>query len=295
MKIKLNIFYPFLGLVLLISACSPNKYELGSLMAKSALKFKVTADSQNPNMIILESLTPNVTPLWKTPLGLSQRVKDTIIVAFPGTYTINYGVESDGGYVEADPYTLTITTIDADYVSDPLWTMLAGGLGNQKIWYLDLDANGKSKFFAGPEFFYGTNDSWESVTNGVAVGGDSWNWCPDWPGNSWLMAKADFGSMTFDLKGGVHVVVNNKTIPALGIQTGNYMLYPTAHTLKMTNAGILHDIGSNGMVKDWGDVKVMSLTTDHMQLAALRDPVLSGQGACLLVYNFVSKAYYDSH
>jgi glycosyltransferase involved in cell wall biosynthesis len=31
-----------------------------------------------------------------------------------------------------------------------------------------------------------------------------------------------------------------------------------------------------------------------MQLAALRDPVLSGEGACLLVYNFISKDYKDN-
>lgn len=295
MKNKLKIIYSLLGFVLLFSACSPEKFELGAFKAKSELKFSVTHDSKNPNIIYLESLTPNATPVWVTPLGRSIRVKDTLTVAFPGTYTINYGVESAGGYVEADPYTLTVTTIDEKYVSDPLWALLTGGLGNEKTWYLDLDANAKSKYFAGPMFFYGTNDSWESVTNGVKVGGDSWNWSPDYPGNSWLMAAADYGSMTFDLKGGVHVTVNNKTLPALGTQTGSYMLYPIAHTLKMINAGILHNTGNAAIVKDWGDVKVLSLTADHMQLAALRDPVLSGQGAALLVYNFVSKAYYDSH
>jgi hypothetical protein len=38
----------------------------------------------------------------------------------------------------------------------------------------------------------------------------------------------------------------------------------------------------------------MSLTENTLQLAVLRDPELSGEGACLLVYNFISKEYYDN-
>jgi len=295
MKNKYKILYPLLGLVMLFSACTPDTYELGSLKTKDELKYTVTPDSKNPNMIILESLTPNATPIWNTPIGRSIRVKDTIVVAFPGTYSIKYSVQSAGGIVEAEPFNLVVTTFDAEYIKDPLWSLLTGGIDKEKTWYLDLNANGKSKFFTGPLFFYGTNDSWESVTDGVKVGGDSWNWSPDYPGNTWLMEAADFGSMTFDLKGGVHVKVNHKTISKLGIQNGSFMLFPKNHTLKMTDAGILHNVGKDGHVKDWGNLKVLSLTADHMQLGALRDAALSGEGACLLVYNFVSKEYYDSH
>ena len=61
-----------------------------------------------------------------------------------------------------------------------------------------------------------------------------------------------------------------------------------------TDAYILHDDGRDGQVIDWGDLKVLSLTENTMQLAALRDPALSGEGACLLVYNFIAKDYSDS-
>jgi hypothetical protein len=38
----------------------------------------------------------------------------------------------------------------------------------------------------------------------------------------------------------------------------------------------------------------MSLTENTMQLAVLRDPVLSNDGAAMLTFNFISKAYKES-
>lgn len=264
MKNKFKILYVFLGLALLFTACTPTDYELGGLLDKSALKFSVTQDATDPNMIILKSLTPGATPQWITPLGRSIRVQDTVKIAFPGTYKFVYGVESAGGLVQADTLTMNITTTNLSYVNDPLWTLLCGGVGNEKTWYLDLNAAGVSKYFAGPEFFYGTYDSWETVTNGVKAptGADSWNWQPDYPGNSWLMAKGDYGSMTFGLKGSPSVVVDHKMISSLGIQNGTYFLDTKLHNLTLTNAGILHDSGSNGIVLDWGKIRVLSLTAN---------------------------------
>ena len=60
MKNKFKILYAFLGLALLFTACSPNVNELGSLTDKSALKFSVTPDAVDPNMIVLKSLTPGL-------------------------------------------------------------------------------------------------------------------------------------------------------------------------------------------------------------------------------------------
>jgi len=38
----------------------------------------------------------------------------------------------------------------------------------------------------------------------------------------------------------------------------------------------------------------MSLTENTMQLAVLRDPVLSNDGAAMLTFNFISKTYKES-
>ncbi len=293
MKNKYKILSAIIGIASFFTACTPNDYSLGGLIGQSSLKFSVTPNAQDPNMIILKSLTPGVTPLWITPIGRSTRVQDTVKIAFPGTYKFIYGVESAGGYVQSkDTVILNITTTNLSYVNDPLWTMLSGGVGQSKTWYLDLNASAVSKYFAGPLYFYGTNDSWESVSNGVKVGGDSWNWCPDYPGNSWLMTAADFGSMIFDLIGGAHITVDHKTIPARGVEHGTYMLFQDSHTLQLTDAAILHDTGRDGVVLKWGDIKVLSLTDNTMQLAVLRDN--SSEGKCLLCYNFISKDYSDN-
>ena len=296
MKNKFKILNIFLGLALLFSACTPKDYELGALVDKSALKFSITQDAKDPNMVILKSLTPGLTPQWITPLGRSTRMQDTCKIPFSGTYKFVYGVESAGGLVQADTLTMNITTNNLSYVNDPLWTMLSGGVGNEKTWYLDLNAAAVSKYYAGPLFFYGTYDSWETVTNGVKapVGADSWNWCPDYPGNSWLMGAANFGSMTFDLKSGAHVTMNHLTIPARGTEHGTYMLYSDAHTLKLTDAGILHDAGREINATQWGNCKVLSLTENTMQLAVLRDKPSGTDGPCLMVYNFISKSYSDN-
>lgn len=289
MKTKyFKIFLPVLGFIMLMfSTCQPEEYLLGELISKGDLEYTITQNPNDPNMIILTSLTPGMTPLWIHPMGRSTRVVDTVKIPFAGVYVFTYGVESPGGYVQADPFTLTLTTNNLNYVNDPLWTALTGGVGNEKTWYLDLNADGVSKFFAGPLYFYGTSMTW----GGGCDGTDCWNWNPDWRGNTWLMAAADFGAMTFDLKGGAHVTIVHNTIPARGTENGTYFLDAAAKALSMTDAAPLHDIGRDQCVGAWGAIKLLSLTEDAMQLAVLRTAC---EGPCFLVYNFISKVYSDN-
>lgn len=298
---KIFKYFSILTIVaVLFSACSPEEFALGKKdVAPSDLvegiAFKIEHDASNPNIVYLKSLMgPEYTPLWNHPQGRSQEQTVTLKIPFAGTYDVEFGVMTRGGVVYGDTVTFTVDNLYAGFISDPLWSKLSGGAGNEKTWYLDLDENAVSRFFAGPLYFYGTNDSWESVTNGIAVGGDSWNWNPDYKGNSWLMTAADFGSMTFDLKNGANVTIEHKTIPSRGTENAKYLIDVENHTMKISGGGILHDSNRDGAVIDWGSLKIMSLTDSTMQLAALRDPVLSGEGACLLVYNFISKDYKDN-
>jgi hypothetical protein len=41
------------------------------------------------------------------------------------------------------------------------------------------------------------------------------------------------------------------------------------------------------------NLKVLSLTEKSMQIAILRDPALSGEGACLLTFNYVTESVYS--
>ena len=137
-------------LVLTFIACQPEEYLLGDMVSKDQLKYSIIQNPDDPNMIILKSETPGMTPMWITPMGRSTRVTDTVKIPFAGEYNFIYGVQSAGGFVQADTFNLTLTTDNLTYVDDPLWTLLSGGVGNSKTWLLDLDAEGVSKFFNGP-------------------------------------------------------------------------------------------------------------------------------------------------
>lgn len=290
---KLYIVFSLLAVLMLgFSACQPEEYSLGEMITPNNLKYRIVQDAEDPNMVILQSLTEGVTPLWVTPMGRSSHIVDTVRIPFSGDYQFVYGVQSAGGFVQADTFDLTITTTNLMYVDDPLWALLTGGVGEEKTWLLDLNADGESRYFNGPLYFYGTDDSWVTVTEGQTIEGDSWNWSPDWEGNQWLMPAGDYGSMTFSLQGNATVSVNHEMLSR--VDNGSYFLDATAKTLSMTDAAPLHDETRDGQVVNWGDVRVMSLTEDAMQLGVIRDEALSGEGPALLVYNYVSKDYYDN-
>lgn len=270
---KIIILMAFLGTVMGLSSCT-KKYELGPLMDKNALKYTITPSSANPNDIVLTSLTPNVTPVWVTPSGQSQRIQDTINIPFPGTYKFVYGVESDGGFVQADTSLVIINTLDQNAVSTPTWTHLTGGFGKSKTWVLDLDANGKSKFFGGPIYFAGTG----------------WEWDAGWSGNSWICPALDYGTMTFDLIGNANFKSNNKAIPSLGAATGTFMLYTSTNQLQTFGAQVIHDATQGPNVKNWNaKMTIVSLTDSTMQLSAVKD------ANDWLIYNYISQDYYNTH
>ncbi len=279
----------FLFLIVGMASCAPDKYELGTALSKSDLHYEITQNPDDPNMIILNSLTAGYTPLWQTPMGRSTAVTDTVLLPFSGIYEFIYGVQSNGGYVQADTFTLDVTTTNLSYVNDPFWTALSGGVGKSKTWYLDLDADAVCRYFTGPMYYYGTDNGWL----GECYGEDCWNWLPDYAGNSWLMEAANYGSMTFDLIDGANVTVDNLVLPSNN-GSGTYMLDNADYSLTLTDVGILHNPEFHGIVIDWGKIRIFNLTEDIMQLGVLRDPVLSNDGECYLVFNFISKDYYDN-
>ena len=301
---KLSIFIALLGLFMLaLPACQPEEFEMGEIISKEDLKYSITQNAEDPNMIILKSENPGLNPMWIAPMGRSTRVQDTLRIPFEGEYKFVYGVQSAGGFVQADTFRLSLTTNNLSYVNDPLWTLLSGGVGEEKTWLLDLNEDAVSKYFAVPLFFYGTEDSWESMIlykSGknpdqvkAALGlEDSWNWEADWKGNSWIMPEGDYGTMTFGLKGNATVTVDHKMLNRQ--ENGTYFLDASGKTLKMTDAGPLHDEGRDGQVVDWGAIRVMSLTENYMQLGIIRDEALSGEGPAMLVYNYISKEYSDN-
>jgi hypothetical protein len=275
MKNNFNIVLAIVGSALLYSSCRPEIFELGGLANKNDLKFTVAPSSTNPNDIVLTSLTPGVTPYWVTPYGQSIKVNDTTNVPFPGTYKFVYGIESGGGLVQADTTLVTITTIDKNAVSDPMWIKITGGgLGNSRTWVLDLDEKGVSKFFAGPFYF----------------GGTGWEWDPAFKDIGWAGVSAgDYGTMTFDLVGNANFKSDNKMFPDLS-GTGKFMMYPATNEISTVDAQVLHDKAQGGQVANWNArMTVKTLTDSTMQLIAKKD------ANNWLIYNYITKKYYDTH
>ncbi|MFD0990066.1 hypothetical protein ACFQ1R_08160 [Mariniflexile jejuense] len=295
-KIKILITsFLILGISFLISSCQPESYSLGNILDKSDIKYDISQDfSIDPggNTVILTNKTKGVVLTWDYGTGKSNKAVETVKYAFKGDYIIKISAVTAGGIVELDPVTITVTDDNLNYVNDPLWTNLSGGVGKSKTWLLDLNAEGVSKYFAGPMFFYGTNMGWLEGGDNGCYGSDCWNWNPDWKGNEWLFPNGaqNFGTMTFNLINGPFVTTNNLSTGTN--ESGTYFLDKDNHTLSFTNASMLHDSGNQSCVESWTETKVFSLTENTMQLGVFRKDGCGGR--VLLVFNFISKEYSDN-
>lgn len=159
-------------------------------------------------------------------------------------------------------------------------------------WHIDLRADGSHAVWDGPMYYYGTDDSWGNVTNNEPVVGDSWNWCPDYAGNSWICGAQDYGTMTFTEDGKVTIVRR----AADGTETteeGTYTVDEAAKTISLSIdvLGIPQYNSKSADVKT--NLRIFSLEDGKMQIAILRDPALSGEGACSLVYNYAADRLYS--
>ncbi|MBK0369418.1 hypothetical protein [Flavobacterium agrisoli] len=280
-------------LALLVSSCAPDTYSLDGVTDKSDIHYEITQDlAADPggNTVILKNTTPGVILNWDYGTGKSDKAEVKVQYAFKGNYTIKITAVTGGGLVELDPVTITVAQDNLSYVDDPLWTALSGGVGKSKIWYLDLNAEGVSKFFAGPQFFYGMDNGWLEGGDNGCYGTDCWNWSPEWKGNEWLMPQGDYGSMTFSLSGGALITTDHKMLGKK--ESGTYFLDTTNKTITLTGATILHDAGKDGCASNWStNLKILSLTENTMQIGVVRDKC---ETPALLVYNFISKDYSDN-
>ncbi len=295
---KNTYIYILVVAILSLVACSPDSYDEGSMPDKSTLAFDISHSASNANVVVYESKTQGYNVYWtwdneaKGAGGNSTKASSQVHFGFPGKYIFDYSIMSKAGIVTAEPKTIEIVDYDLAYMDNLLWTYLTGGIGEDKVWYLDLDASGKSVYWSGPMYFYGVDDSWESVTEGKEVEGDSWNWCPDWASNQWLMPAANYGSFTFGAVVG-HTLHADKKVEEI-TDNGTYMMDVDTHIMTFTKATMLRDANRIPIVTNWTKVKILSLTKDAMQLGVIRDND-PNEGPAQLVYNYVSKEYYDAH
>lgn len=156
-----------------------------------------------------------------------------------------------------------------------------------KTWEIDLTSDGKYQVFAGPTYFYGTDDSWRTITNGEPIVGDSWAWEADFAGNSWAVGGSAAncqGYITFNEDGTVVV----KHIAADGtesVENGTYTIDEEKKEITLEGADCLAPANfTPGYTSDLKHIRVLSLTDKSLQLGVMRD---ASQGAALLSINMI--------
>ncbi len=310
---NINQIISFIILVLLVGACMPEEYSIGDIDIQSSdlvegTAFTITHDSENPNIIYLKSLMGSeYTPLWNHPQGRSQEQEVTLEIPFSGTYDVQFGVQTRGGYVYGDSVTFTVDDMYAGFISDEVWTMISGGANESKTWYLDLDADATTRFFDGPMWFFTSTYEWDNlhtaggenyidadvwnaadaITPNLTDGEATWYWAADYAGNTWMCTAADFGTMTFDLIGGANVTVDQADYSSdLGTKSGTYNLDVDAHTIKFTDVSPLHTTERSSEVEVATEYRILYLTDDCMQI------LIVPSGTCL---NYISEDYRDNY
>ena len=154
-------------------------------------------------------------------------------------------------------------------------------------WEFDL-ANGASQHFVGPVYFYGTDDSWASITNGIPSFGDSWAWEAD-ASNNWIWGdEANMtGYMTFskDEEGNRIVEVSQYVGDGTySTKKGSYTVDAENKTITLQDCEILVPTNYLGeATQSRSDkVKILSLSSNGLQLGVVRT-----EDPCLLSMNYI--------
>ncbi len=303
----MKLYRKLVGLLifpLLFTACKKDEHSIGRVLDKSEIKYAVSQDlsaDEGGNTVILKNMTPGTISMWDYGTGTSNRMTDTVKFAFAGDYVIKFSAVSGGSVVQMDSVVINVKKDNFNYVNDPLWTALTGGVGHDKEWVLDTDG----KFFGGPLYYYGVNNGWlkgGGEWDGGATGcygGDCWTWAVGtadvYPNH---MSRGDYGSMIFSLKN----TASFKAVKPMegGVtQNGSYALNVNSKILTINNASILRGYKNekNGLkgISNWTNYTILSLDENSMQLGVIRDADVDGEGKAMLVYNFVTKSFIDSY
>lgn len=303
MKINKYI-YSFMAAVLMFAfaACSPDDYSMGGSGINAndlaeGIAFKVEKDASNPNLVHLTNLKTDYNAYWShTGVGLGHSKGDSVDlkIAFAGTYPVVYGIDTPQGVIySTDTVYVTEDNFCAAFVSGDDWNYLAGGANGSKTWVPDNGNYGMKQGFYScfdPTAVYSNMTHDDGQNNWYASGKTWWE-----PSNSDCgVTSTDLAqTMTFDLKGNANLTVTD----ASGVSTkGTFSFDDDSHTLNASGVEFAHAAWADGKSKSFSkDFYVFHLDNNQLMIANHRDPVLSGEGDCWYVWNFVSKDYADNY
>lgn len=284
MKKLYYIFSFILALMFLLTSCQDDDHELGRMLSKSEIDFEVIQDytvDEGGNTVILRNYTSNIVPMWDYGTGRSNRVEDTVRFPFKGEYTIKFSALTAGGIVEMEPVIIEVTEDNLDYVNDPLWTALTGGVGNSKTWILD---NGKYGLAPGPLSYAdpSRNQIWADFQ-------------PNWEPLAAEIGATDedmAAEMTFSLMGGPFVATVKPNEEG-GNESGTFSLDTEGHTLSTTDATIIRVASFIPNASNWNqNLNILELNENQLRVGVMRT---NEEGSWWYIWNYVSKEYAENY
>ena len=230
-----------------------------------------------------------------------------------GTYPFICTHVIDGVDYVSDTFNVSILVSDLTYLDSGPWLYLTGGhsgqTANPKTWKMDMNAAGKCVYFAGPLYYSGYSDgddrreeyvywAWDVLPSQLpyTVNGQEmtsfFNWEPDYPGNTWIMAPGDYGTIKFD---GVNKTVTTNIFGVTANGTFNF----NPETYKLTINGVilpidtarLNDHGGQYAENDLHNVRIFSLSDSAMQIGIKRSTEGGNLSQWINVYNFICADY----
>jgi hypothetical protein len=226
--------------------------------------------------------------------------KVEVFLAAAGTYSFTCNTLIEGAKVASDPFNVIIEQDDDSYLDNKKWIYLTGGRGKTKSWRVDMNANGKCLYFAGPLYYSGVECdpwwSWDVIDTELpytlacdkAEYTGYFNWEPDYSGNKWIMAAADYGTITFD--GGALTASTQK----FGATESGTFTFDTA-TMKLKLNGVSMPLDTSRLndnqYEDLYTLRIFTIADSSMQVGIKRHTEDGKESKWINVYNFVCTDY----
>lgn len=309
MKLKL-LFAIFSAVLIAFSSCKKDEEEV-SKIPKLDQDFSFTVDANDVTFIT--TLIGTVFFTDHTSGTEHSAVDGEVIVNIPiaGTYPFTCTHVIEGENFTSDTFNVTIAVSDLTYLDSGLWLYLTGGrtgqTANPKTWRMDMNADGKCVYFAGPMYYSGYADgddrreewvywAWDILPDQLpyTVNGQEmtsfFNWEPDYAGNSWIMAANDYGTITFN---GVDRTVSTSVFGLT--ESGTFDLDP--ETWKLTINGVTLPVDTarlnEGQYEETAlqNLRIFSLTDTAMQIGIKRMYEGGSLSQWVNVYNFICDDY----
>lgn len=333
MKLNRYIYSLIAGLILMLSACTPDKYDMGGKTYVSGDLVQGTAYTVtiSGNQVHLKSNISGCTPLWVTPQGRSQESDLTIELPFSGTYEVTFGAETPGGIVYGEPYSFTLEQNDFSLLGDEKWFLLADenfktgdalpdaetlAAGISKKWY-PCDGNYGIGQCSGPVMYlspfdpdgdgagYTEQEEADAVYKDIVFG--TGNWKPNWdPGfQDWLISATDpymdsYMIFSMDASGGCVATMYRGENGTKGASTGSNMTGKFNMNLTDKTKPLISFTDCYSMHNAGFDA-VCSNYTQDIQIVELTPYILqlvtkrtNDEGNWYIVWNFVSEEVIET-